>query len=327
MMAASWEPDAVHDKSESVPADDYETASARSISVTSSVYAHTIENGRRYQHFRNGCYPIPNDEEELNREDMKHAMMLELCDGALFYAPVGENVHKILDVGTGTGIWAIEIGERFPDARVRGIDVSPTQPIWVPSNVDFLVDDCEEGEWLDRDVDFVHLRFMTIVLRDAPRVLSNAFQSLKPGGWIELQELCVEVLCDDGTMPDDDPVKYMYDLVYRAFGKFGMDVTLPKRLEPLLRDAGFHDIQCIVKKVPIGPWVRNETLRLVGLYQKTAVLELMPALSARPFTALGMSEVESQVTLAEARKALDDMNVHRYFHYYFWFAQKPPEPS
>ncbi|KAL2176904.1 S-adenosyl-L-methionine-dependent methyltransferase [Thermothelomyces heterothallicus CBS 202.75] len=284
-MAASGEPDDVHNKSESVPADDFETASAGSISVTSSVYAHTTENGRRYQHFRNGCYPIPNDEEDLNREEMKHAMMLELCDGA----------------------------GAIPDARVSGIDLSPTQPLWVPSNVDFLVDDCEEGEWLDRDVDFVHLRFMTIVLRDVPRVLSNAFQSLKPGGWIELQELCVEVLCDDSTMPDDDP--------------FGMDVTPPKLLEPLLRDAGFHDIQCIVKKVPIGPWVRNETLRLVGLYQKTAVLDLMPALSARPFTALGMSRVESQVTLAEARKAPDDMNVHRYFYYYFWFAQKPPEPS
>ncbi|AEO60941.1 hypothetical protein MYCTH_2112936 [Thermothelomyces thermophilus ATCC 42464] len=102
MMAPSGEPDDVHDKSESVPADDFETTSARPISVTSSVYAHTIENGRRYQHFRNGCYPIPNNEEELNREDMKHAMMLELCDGALFYTPIGDNVHKILDVGTGT---------------------------------------------------------------------------------------------------------------------------------------------------------------------------------------------------------------------------------
>lgn len=218
MMNASGEPDDVHDENESVAASDYETASARSISATSSVFDHTIEHGRRYQNFRNGIYPIPNDEEELNREDMKHAMVLELCDGSLFYAPISENVTKILDVGTGTGkcldgklanifqpererveggnkgisqavcdveltvlwhavgIWAIEVGERLPDAHVRGIDLSPTQPPWVPSNVDFLVDDCEDGEWLDRDVDFVHLRFMTVVLRDVPRVLSNAFK-------------------------------------------------------------------------------------------------------------------------------------------------------
>ena len=37
-------------------------------SVTSSVYAHTYERGRRYQSFKNGRYPIPNDDFEQNRE-------------------------------------------------------------------------------------------------------------------------------------------------------------------------------------------------------------------------------------------------------------------
>ncbi len=148
-------------------------------------------------------------------------------------------------------------------------------------------------------------------------------RSLRPGGWIELQELCAEPLCDDGTMPSDDPVKYMYDLAGQAFSKFGMNVTLPKNLEPLLRDAGFENIQCIVKKVPIGTWAKDKTMRLIGLYQQTAVMDLMPALAGRPFQALGMSPMESEVALAHARNGLRDMKVHRYFHYYFWYAQKP----
>lgn len=72
-------------------------------SITSSIYAHTYERGRRYQSFKNGRYPIPNDDVEQNREDMKHAMLMELTDGKLFYAPIGENPQKILDIGTGTG--------------------------------------------------------------------------------------------------------------------------------------------------------------------------------------------------------------------------------
>lgn len=72
-------------------------------SVTSSIYAHTYERGRRYHSFKNGRYPIPNDDVEQNREDMKHAMLMELTDGKLFYAPIGENPQKILDIGTGTG--------------------------------------------------------------------------------------------------------------------------------------------------------------------------------------------------------------------------------
>lgn len=78
-------------------------------SVTSSIYAHTYERGRRYHSFKNGRYPIPNDDVEQNREDMKHAMLMELTDGKLFYAPIGENPQKILDIGTGTGeSWDID---------------------------------------------------------------------------------------------------------------------------------------------------------------------------------------------------------------------------
>lgn len=81
----------------------WETRSDGSASADSSIYAHTYEHGRRYQSFKNGRYPIPNDDNEQDREDMKHAMMLELMDGELFFAPVGGNPQNILDIGTGTG--------------------------------------------------------------------------------------------------------------------------------------------------------------------------------------------------------------------------------
>jgi len=42
------------------------------------------------------------------REDMKHATVKMLCGGELFFAPVGQSPQEILDIGTGTGIWAIE---------------------------------------------------------------------------------------------------------------------------------------------------------------------------------------------------------------------------
>lgn len=72
-------------------------------SVTSSVYANTYERGRRYQAYKNSRYPIPNDDREQNREDMKHAMIMELTDGTLFYSPIGTHPQKIVDIGTGTG--------------------------------------------------------------------------------------------------------------------------------------------------------------------------------------------------------------------------------
>jgi hypothetical protein len=130
-------------------------------------------------------------------------------------------------------------------------------------------------------------------------------------------------MCDDDTMPADDPVKVMYNLAEEAYGKFGFDVRKASKLEPLLQDAGFENIHCKIKKVPIGVWAKDKTLRLVGLYQKTAIVEFMQTLAGRPFEALGMRQEESQVRLALARRGLEDPTVHRYFNYYFWYAQKP----
>ena len=91
-------------------ADSISTTSTRSssTSISSSILEHSYQNGRRYHRYRHGRYPLPNDETEQNREDMLHAMMLEATDGRHFYAPIGDNPQKIADLGTGTGIWAID---------------------------------------------------------------------------------------------------------------------------------------------------------------------------------------------------------------------------
>ncbi|KAM4057256.1 methyltransferase [Hirsutella rhossiliensis] len=279
-------------------------------SLTSSVYACTFERGRRYHCFKNARYPIPNDDIEKDREDLKHAMLMELTDGVLFYSPV-TNPQHIIDCGTGTGIWAIEVADRFPSAHVLGIDLTPIQPLWVPPNVEFLVDDCYQ-DWLsDETADLVHFRFMAIVLRDIPCVLAHAYKSLRPGGWIEFQELQGLPYCDDGTMSDDDSFKRLYEIAREAYSKFGMSTTIAAELEPYLRDAGFTNIHCRVLKVPIGVWARDETMRLIGLYQKTAVVEFISTFAGRPFEALGIPAAEIQLTLAMARKALEDTSVHR----------------
>lgn len=53
----------------------------------------------------------PNDEEENDRLDMVHEMMLVLLDRKLFLAPIGSSPGRVLDIGTGTWIWAIDFGK------------------------------------------------------------------------------------------------------------------------------------------------------------------------------------------------------------------------
>lgn len=84
-----------------------DTRTSASTSMASSVRDYAFENGRRYHKFREGRYNFPNDDVEQEREDMKHAMVKMLCQ-QLHFAPIGAHPQEILDIGTGTGIWAIE---------------------------------------------------------------------------------------------------------------------------------------------------------------------------------------------------------------------------
>ena len=67
---------------------------------------------------------------ELDRLDLTHQMLRISLGDKLYFAPIGNNPGKVLDVGTGTGIWAIEFGDIHPSAEIIGTDLSATQPSW-----------------------------------------------------------------------------------------------------------------------------------------------------------------------------------------------------
>jgi methylase of polypeptide subunit release factors len=65
--------------------------------------------------------------------DLVYHAILRMFDGKAFFAPV-KNPQRIVDMGTGTGIWALDVGDQYPEAHVVGIDLSPIQPKWYTSH-------------------------------------------------------------------------------------------------------------------------------------------------------------------------------------------------
>jgi 16S rRNA G527 N7-methylase RsmG len=49
-----------------------------------------------------------------NKVDMQHKMWSITLDDKLHLAPIGPNPQNVLDIGTGSGIWAIEFGIACP---------------------------------------------------------------------------------------------------------------------------------------------------------------------------------------------------------------------
>jgi len=134
-------------------------------------------------------------------------------------------------------------------------------------------------------------------------------------------------LCDDRTMADDDPLKRFLELAFEAYDLRNFDCNKCRALRGPLTRKGFINIHLQKKKIPIGTWARDRTMRLIGLYLKTVVLDIIPALANKPFEDLGISRLESEVWCATVREALEDDSVHRYMNVYFWVAQKPPNAS
>lgn len=48
------------------------------------------------------------------------------------------NPMRILDVGTGTGIWAMEMADKYPESTIIGTDLSPVQPSWYEATIQNL---------------------------------------------------------------------------------------------------------------------------------------------------------------------------------------------
>ncbi|GKT41319.1 secondary metabolism regulator LAE1 [Colletotrichum spaethianum] len=255
---------------------------------------------------------------------MKHAMIVTLCEGALHNAPLN-NPQKILDIGTGTGIWTIDMGDEYPEAEVTGIDLSPIQPSYVPVNVSFIIDDAE-AEWLypDDSIDYIHLRNMGPGIKDWTKLLNQAYRVLKPGGWIELQEMKWDFNCDDGTMPPTYALTKMTDLIWQGLGKFGIKAN-PADVNPQrLKDVGFvgqvHDI----KKVPVGEWPKRQELRKIGAYCKAVLYDGLHAITVGPLTrGLGWTAEEVEIFLIGVRKDLLNTSIHSYVLYHSVAGQKP----
>ncbi|KAE9377506.1 UMTA methyltransferase [Stipitochalara longipes BDJ] len=301
--------------------------SSSSTSLASSIRAHTFEDGIRYHKFHDGSYAFPNDETEQNRDDMKHAMTLLLCANRLHFAPIGDSPQNIIDLGTGTGIWAIDMADKYPSATVIGIDLSPIQPAWVPPNLRFVVDDLED-EWLYPvdHFDYVHVRHTLHSVRNPPALMERALKHTKPGGWVEFQELHYYPHCDDDSMDRPYAFRDFLENVRDGVANMGSDLNGVTKLRGQMEAAGFTNIEEQILRCPVGLWPKNKTLKLAGLYWRTAISDGLMNVAKRPMEkGLGWSTAQVEVFLVDVRKALMDSSFHSYMPLHMLYGQKPLE--
>jgi SAM-dependent methyltransferase len=256
-------------------------------SLASNILNHRIENGRQYHAYRDGAYWGPNDELAKEILDFAHHMYLLTLDQKLHLAPI-QNPQRVLDVGTGTGIWAIDMADQYPGAEVIGTDLSPIQPEWVPPNCHFEIDDVSLDWTFPQDhFDFIHIRELFGCIPDWYFFFQEAYAHTKPGGWIEIVEHSVQPTSDDGTMGPDHFYHTWGKLVIEMGDRFGKTFTIWEEAKAGLEKAGFVDVVQFDYKWPMNGWPTDRKLKNIGRWNQLRLHDGIEGFMLRLLTQVG----------------------------------------
>jgi len=244
-------------------------------------------------------YLLPKDLGETNRLDFQHYMLRYALKGN--YAAPLQDPHDILDVGSGTGRWAIELAQQFSAARVIGMDVAPpavdasATPDTRPENFTFAQGNVlERIPFPDNSFDFAHQRFLTLAIPATrwPDVMSELLRVTRPGGWVEL----VETEPPTGAPAIDQLARWGVELTKLR----GIDMSLMARIGDLLRDSGAGDVTARTVNIPVG--------KPAGRVGAMAAVDYLTALSAvrGPLAKMGIvDEASFDAMMARGRQEFD----------------------
>ncbi|KAL2023656.1 hypothetical protein VTK56DRAFT_1813 [Thermocarpiscus australiensis] len=233
------------------------------------------------------CFPSTS----LNLRDWTSSTKIFLVarKNALHSAPLhNQETPRVLDLGCGTGIWGIDMADKYPGGTHVGLDLSYIQPEFIPANLRFMQMDIEMT-WQDLEPaswDLIHIRTLNGSIANWPKVYAEAFRHLKPHyGYLEQVEIDWNPRSDDGSLRRDAYiVQWMNELLDTMDG-FGRPMRMDSNLtKQRLADAGFVDINEEVIKMPVNAWPAEAHARELGRWFNLGLRNSYMALSLAPLS-------------------------------------------
>ncbi|KAK2034939.1 methyltransferase domain-containing protein [Colletotrichum zoysiae] len=282
----------------------YESSSLASL--RSSILENQVENGRTYHSMSAGKYSYPNDE---------HRVWMICLGGELAIAPGHKTAQRVLDMGTGTGIWAIDF-------------------VMAPPNCTFEVDDLEKSWTWDEPFDFIYCRAMEGCFSDASKMVRKMYkfnltfypQSPEAGWLLEIGGMELPPGCDDGSVPKESSLWKWHALLQEAAEKLGRPLEGLGKQTRAMEEAGFVEITRKDYILPLNSWPADPHLKEIGRWQCVNLDMGLEALSLGLLTrALDWSKEEVLALCAAVRKDLRNKKMHAYWKVHVVYARKPEE--
>lgn len=162
------------------------------------------------------------------------------------------HVRQILDLACGPGGWALDVARTYPEKQVVGIDISQLMVAYAnvqakeQPNASFQVMDILKPlAFPDNSFDLVNARFLTGLMPVSAwsKLVQECLRILRPGGIVRLTEF-------EATISNSPSAEKLFALSTRAlqatgqaFSPGGSSVGTTAMLGPLLREAGYEQVQ------------------------------------------------------------------------------------
>ncbi|KAL8736792.1 MAG: hypothetical protein Q9166_000158 [cf. Caloplaca sp. 2 TL-2023] len=284
-------------------------------------------------------YRLPRNDVEHERLREQHNAIVALQHGTVSFAPVS-SPKKILDIGSGTGPLSLYFAHTHPEANVYGVDPTLPPPEYVepkPTNLSFIASAMPQvarenasGLFDKSTFDLCFSRLVLQGIRDWPSHIETVASLVKPGGYVEVQDIAWEFFKEAGRGVGEDPRMddewEWLNVVYRAAQKDGLDFRCGRSMAGWMRDAGLEVIIEKKHKWPFGTWLADrgeEQTRVWGEHFGKASVGLMSEVLKRVLlTAEGVSQDDIDKYLEEIRRTMHPED-GKYLISYITVGRKP----
>ncbi|KAI0666412.1 S-adenosyl-L-methionine-dependent methyltransferase [Trametes maxima] len=256
---------------------------------------------------------------ETARLDELHAGITEFFGGGLSLADLSNfRPSRILEIGSGSGAWAIQAARTYPEASVQAIDLNPIPPRPIPSNLHWQKADITQPfPFEDESFDIVHARLVMMHVPNGEDVLRRAVRLVKPGGWLFVEDPDDDRMLDGGAPLPPGMAAFVGSWLRIVRGR-GAEPSIGREHGRILNSfSAFEDVHVRKVAIPISGKSHDPALKKLGLTWKVNMVRVAADLPQR-FAADGITEEVAQQHLSE----LQDTTRNITTDFYFSFARK-----
>ena len=170
---------------------------------------------------------------------------------------------RVLEVGSGLGLLAVEVASAADGVHVVGVEVSAEQIAAAATSprVTYRRGDAHALDFPDASFDLVYARYVLEHVSKPEHVVGEMRRVVRPGGRVAVCENDIGLLRFDPPCPAFDRA---WDLFQRYQATLGGDSSIGRRLYRLFRNAGLTQIELSVQpevhwhgSPGFAAWVRN----------------------------------------------------------------------